>query len=254
MRIIRFLALILVLGIITGCVTDSTATDTQAQTEEQKDQLLAQQIVDRARTTVETLTHREDIKGARESLAQAKGVMIFPQLVKGAFLLGGEGGTGIVLVRQADGSWGYPAFYNMIGGSFGLQLGIESTEAMFLIMTQKGLDSILKNQMKLGADASVALGPLGIGLGAGKTAPDLAADIYVYSKTSGLFGGGALKGAAIDQRKDLNQAYYMSDATAQQILLNGQYSNSYADDLRASLSLVPVLNNKAVPITPVHQY
>ncbi len=254
MRIIRFLALILILGAITGCVTDS-ATHSEAQTEEERDQLMAQQIVDRARTTVETLSSRQDIKGARENLAKAKGVMVFPQLVKGAFLVGGEGGTGVVLVRQSDGSWGYPAFYNMLGGSFGLQLGIESTEAMFLIMTQKGLDSILKNQVKLGADVSVAIGPIGVGMGADKTSPDsTAADIFVYSKTSGLFGGGALKGAAIDQRKDLNQAYYLSEATPRQILLDGQFSNSYADDLRAALSLQPILNNKAVPLTPVHQY
>lgn len=254
MRIIRFLALILILGAITGCVTDS-ASNTQAQTEEERDQLIAQQIVDRARTTVETLSSRQDIKGARENLTKAKGVMVFPQLVKGAFLVGGEGGTGVVLVRQSDGSWSYPAFYNMLGGSFGLQLGIESTEAMFLIMTQKGLDSILKNQVKLGADVSVAIGPLGVGMGADKTSPDsAAADIFVYSKTSGLFGGGALKGAVIDQRKDLNQAYYLSEATPRQILMDGQFSNSYADDLRAALSLQPILNNKAVPLTPVHQY
>ncbi len=236
---------------LTGCVTTNTDT---AQSESEKNQLSAQEIVSRSRTSVEAIVNSPDFTGVRGLLAQAKGVMVFPKLVKGAFLVGGEGGTGIVLVRQADGSWGYPAFYNMVGGSFGLQIGVESAETLFLIMTQKGLDSVLKNQFKLGADVSIALGPIGAGLGAAKTAPDLASDVYVYAKASGLFGGGAFKGAIISKRDDLNNAYYLTETTPRQILTENQFNNGNADDLRAALSMEPILNNKAVPLTPVHQY
>lgn len=261
----KFLALSAILLSVTACAMFDDNRGTVASNDEQttaesvptpstEKQLAAQEVVDRSETTVQTLASEKDFPGIRDLIGKAKGVMVFPKLVKAGFLIGGEGGVGTLLIRQEDGSWSNPAFYNMVGGSFGLQIGVESSETMFLIMTQKGLDSILKNQVKLGADVSVALGPVGAGIGASKTAVDLASDIYAYSKSSGLYGGGAFKGAVITVRDDLNHAYYEETATAQSILQNTGYPASGADGLRAALALEPVLNNKAVPLTPVHQY
>ncbi len=233
---------------------ESQSTPAQLASRQEVDQFNAQDIVDRSRNTVETISSEHDFVGIKDLISKAKGVLIFPQLVRGGFFVGGEGGVGVVMIRQADGSWGYPAFYNLVGGSLGLQIGVESTETLFLIMTQKGLNSIIKNQFKLGADVSVAVGPLGGGLGASKSSPDFASDMYVYSKATGLFGGGALKGGIITVREDLNKAYYSSDASAKDILTDKRFNNSGADRLRSALSLdQPSDSDDTTPI-PAPQY
>ncbi len=246
-------ALFLALSLLTGCSiadrqTAADGTPSQAS-------LAAQELIDRARSSVETLSNDKDLAGVAELLPKAKGVMIFPKLVKGGFIIGAQGGEGVVLIRDANGQWSNPAFYNMIGGSFGLQIGVESTEALFLVMTDKGLENILKNQFKLGADVSVALGPVGAGLGASKSAFDLAADMIVYAKTSGLYTGGAFNGTGITVRDDLNEAYYQTKTEPATILKTNDLSNPGADRLRAALNLSrDVPNPKAVPIVPVESY
>ena len=250
----KFSMILAVLLMVSGCVTDNSGTTT-SNNESEVRQLAAQEIVDRARTAVETISTDKDFVGIRELIAQSKGVLIFPKLVKAGFFVGGEGGVGVVMVRLADGSWGYPAFYNMVGGSIGLQVGVASTEGLFLVMTDNGLNSIIKNQFKLGADVSVALGPVGSGLGEGKTSADFASDIYGYSKETVLYGGGGFKGSVITARDDLNEAYYNGGATARAILDGGNFSNSGADALRAMMALENANSNpKSVPIVPVEQY
>jgi lipid-binding SYLF domain-containing protein len=237
---------------LSGCSSTETADTASA---DNANEIAAQELVTRAKMTVETIYNNKDFVAVKDVAARAKGIMIFPQLVKAGFLVGGEGGKGVVLAKQEDGSWSYPAFYNMVGGSIGLQIGVESSEIVFLIMNQKAMDAVVKNQFKLGADVSVALGPFGAGLGADKSSPNLAADMYVYSKGTGLFTGGAFKGAIITKRDDLNTAYYNREAQPHDILFGKDFMNSNADELRSALAQEPPVNNqRAVPITPVQQY
>lgn len=249
-----FAPLLLSLLLVTGCtVADGRAG---ADGSPSPASMAAQDLIDRARNSVESLSNDKDLAGIRELLPRAKGVMVFPNLVKGGFLVGAQGGEGVVLIRQPDGNWGNPAFYNMIGGSLGLQIGVESTETLFLIMTDQGLDNLVKNRFKLGADVSVALGPLGAGIGASKSALDLAADMIVFAKSSGLFTGGAFNGAGITVREELNQAYYGTADAAPAAILRGQsFDNANAEGLRAALNLQrSTPNPKAVPIVPVESF
>lgn len=106
---------------------------------------------------------------ARTQLKRARGIMIVPQLLKAGFVIGGEGGFGVLLSRDAQGRWSAPSFVSLAGASFGFQIGVESKEAMFIVMTDKGMNSLLSAQAKLGADASVTAGPVGAGAEAATT-------------------------------------------------------------------------------------
>lgn len=194
----------------------------------------AKDIVDSSKITIQRLIRSPETPQVKDLLARAKGVMIFPQLLKGAFFFGGEGGSGVLVSKYANGAWSYPAFYTMGSISFGLQIGGQSSEAVLLIMTQRGLDSIINDQVKLGADLSAAAGPAGIGTEASTTTAT-GADIYVYSLNKGLFIGAALEGAVIAKRKDWNQEFYKGTYTPTQIVRENRASNPDADPLRAAV-------------------
>lgn len=193
-----------------------------------------QKVVDNAVRALDNLATDQNFGAFRRQIVNAKAVLIVPELVKAGFILGGETGTGLLLVKQNDGSWSYPAFYDLYAGSLGLQIGIQTSEVVFLVMTDAGLASIRDDNIKLGADASVAVGPIGAGVEASKTIN--LADIYAYSKSMGLFGGGAFEGAVIEPATDANIVYYGPGATTQGILMDQQFSNAGADQLRTNLS------------------
>ena len=120
-------------------------------------------------------------------------MLIVPSHFRGGLILGAEGGRGVLLAKTTAGTWSPPAVYTLAGGSVGLQLGLESSQVIFIIMNDNALDAILSNNFKFGADMNVAFGPVGGGRGtafAGGFKPD----VYVYSRNRGLFGGGALSG------------------------------------------------------------
>src|SRR3546814_9085 len=135
----------------------------------------------------------------------AKGIFIVPQLVKGGFIRGAEGGTGVFLARGTDGTWSPPAFYTLGAASIGLQIGGEVKEVVFVLMSDKAVDAMLSSEFKLGADASVTVGPIGRGVEASRST-DFTSDIYAFSKSVGLFGGGALEGAKIFSRTALTRS------------------------------------------------
>ncbi len=194
----------------------------------------AKDIVDSSKITIQRLIRSPATPQVKSLLARAKGVMVFPQILKGALFIGGEGGSGVLMSKYANGAWSYPAFYTMGSVSFGLQIGGQSSEAVLLIMTQRGLDSIINVQVKLGADISAAAGPVGIGTEASTTAAT-GADIYVYSLNKGLFIGAALEGAVIAKRKDWNQVFYKGTYTPTQIVRENRATNPDADPLRAAV-------------------
>jgi len=193
-----------------------------------------EQLVDKSRLTVEELLGDPDMPDLKKYLATAKGVLIFPQLVNGGFIIGGEGGSGVFLVKGKDGTWSPPAFYTLAAGSIGLQIGAQVSQVVLTVMNDGAVDAVLKSQFKLGADASVAVGPIGGGIEA-STTTNLGLDVYAFSKNQGLFGGGALEGAAIIKRETWNGEYYGGQPTPRDIVIGRKVANPKADALRAAL-------------------
>lgn len=194
------------------------------------------ELVTKAQYTVERMSQDKDVgPNVRNLIKRAKAVMVFPNVLKGAFFFGAEGGNGVLVAKNASGNWGYPAFYTMGSASFGLQIGGQSQEIILLIMSERGLSSVLSNEVKLGADISAAAGPKGVGAEA-STTTNLRADIYSFSMNQGAFLGASVEGAIIHPRKAKNRAYYGNPkVSAEDIVLRGRYQNVHADKLRDSL-------------------
>jgi lipid-binding SYLF domain-containing protein len=196
-----------------------------------------QQTVNSSLSTLERMKGDANFRdGFQPKLDQARAVVIVPALYKGGFIFGGQYGNGVLLARLEDGSWSYPAFYTMEGGSFGLQIGLESTAVLFIIMTDKGLHAMLDNQFKFGADTGVTVLVVGAGVGASTTS-NLGADIYAYSLTGvGLYGGLSLEGTVLSARESWDAAYYGSNVSSRAIVLDNAVSNPRADALRDILA------------------
>jgi lipid-binding SYLF domain-containing protein len=144
-------------------------------------------------------------------LADAQGIAIIPNVIKGGFVVGGRVGHGLVLSRNPDGSWGGPAFVTLGGASVGLQAGVQSTDIILVFKSRTSLERVLKGKGKvtLGADVAVAAGPVGRQAEAGTDAK-LKAEIYSYSRSRGLFAGVSLEGAAILYDAGANQEYALN--------------------------------------------
>lgn len=193
-----------------------------------------QDVVDRSRITVSSMLSHPDYRTARDQMRRARGIIVIPSLLKGGFILGGEGGSGVLLVRGRDGSWSNPSFVTIAAGSVGLQIGVQTAEVLMLIMTEKGLQSVMADEFKLGADASVAVGPIGAGVEAGTTAA-LNADVISFSRTQGLFGGVSFEGSLIKPRHSWNERYYGRRVSVRDILIERKVGNPGADALRRAL-------------------
>jgi len=157
------------------------------------------QLVEKARFTLENFMTDSNMGPVRDLIRRARGVFIAPQVVKGAFVFGLSGGSGIFLVRdERTRNWEGPAFYTVGGLSFGLQIGAQASEVILLVMTERGVSSFLASNVKLGADAGIAAGPVGIGAAAASA--NLSADILSFSRSEGLYGGISLEGAVVKTR------------------------------------------------------
>jgi len=198
-----------------------------------------QQAVDDAVSAVQHLSVATGVaSSARDLLHRARGVMIIPTLVKGGFIVGGQGGTGLLLSRdQKTGSWSYPAFYAMGAGSFGLQIGLEVSKIMLIIMNDKALNAMMQDEFKIGAEAGIAVVTLGAGAESSTTAAG-GADIYALAESAGLFGGIAIQGGIVKPRVEQDHAYYHRNVTAQDIVLRRAAKNPGAENLRAELRKV----------------
>ena len=194
-----------------------------------------QELVDEARITFDKLITSVEFGELPGYLKRARAIMIFPDIFKAGFVIGGQGGTGLLLVRDAAKGWSNPAFYTLAEGSVGLQIGGQSSETIFTIMSQKALDAILDNQMKFGGDMSVAVGPHGKGIGT-NTTTNLSSDVYTFAKTSVAFAGLSVNGAGILKNDDYDHAYYGPDATPYAIVIERKFSNPNTKALLNSLA------------------
>jgi lipid-binding SYLF domain-containing protein len=174
----------------------------------------------------------------RELLHRARGILIIPELVKGGFILGAQGGSGVLLVRDPkSNTWSPPAFYTMGAGSVGLQIGVEVSKIALIIMSDKALNAVMRDEFKIGAEAGLAIATLGAGAEASTTAHG-GADIYAFAESKGLFGGIALQGGVMKPRPSYNNAYYGHNAQLQEIVLQRKYSNAGARDLQGTLNQI----------------
>jgi lipid-binding SYLF domain-containing protein len=161
----------------------------------------------------------------RDLLAKAKAIAVFPQVVKVAFGVGGEGGRGVVSKRVGDG-WASPVFLRAGGGSVGPQIGASSTDLFVLLMNDESVDSLMKDRFGLGGEAGVAAGPVGRNAGAATDALMQAA-MLSYSRSRGVFAGLALKGVVIKPEDDLDLAVY--GKTAEELLKESVDANATSD-------------------------
>lgn len=163
-------------------------------------------------------------------IQEAQAIAVVPDVIKAGLIIAGRHGAGLISVKGADGVWSNPSYISMSGGSIGFQLGVESTDVILVFRTQRGVDSIVHGKFTLGADASVAAGPVGRDAHAATDA-QLKAEIYSYSRSRGLFAGVALDGSVLAIDNNANQAVYGDGATPRRIFSGsvGNVPNAVVD-------------------------
>ena len=207
----------------------------------------ARHLADKARLTLETFMQAPETQAFRNLVVNARGVFIAPQILRGAFVVGGSGGSGVYLVRDMrTNSWAGPAFYTLGGVSFGFQIGGEASEVVFLAMTERGVNALLKSGVKLGADVGVAVGP--VGLGADASTANLSVDILTFSRSKGLYGGISLAGSVVYVRDDWNTAYYGLNVVPSDILVSKTVSNRHALGLLNLVARATALGGQDVKV------
>lgn len=173
-------------------------------------------------SVMEEMVNAPDQEIPMDLISQAKAIIIFPTMVKVGFFFGGRYGKGVATVRsRKTGKFGPPAFITQGGLSFGFQFGIEAVDLILLVMTQRGVEGLLKNQFTLGADVAVSAGPIGRHAEAAADVM-MQGEIYSYSRSKGAFIGVSLKGTVITEDEDANHLYYNQTLKSKAILMDGR--------------------------------
>jgi lipid-binding SYLF domain-containing protein len=207
------------------------------------DQSEAQALVLKSQATFKNFMADPNMTWFHKNSHRARGIFIVPQMIRGGFIIGGSGGSGVLLTRDSKtGAWSYPAFYTMGSVSIGLQVGADASEIILLIMTEKGINAMLSNEFKLGADVAVAAGPVGA------SAKAQTADVLAFGRSKGAFGGLSIEGAVIAPRDKWNSSFYGKPVSPVDILIKRNVKNKAAEPLRKEL---PSL--KATPTKPLGQ-
>lgn len=186
----------------------------------------------------------------------AKAMVIIPKSIRGGFIIGASGGNAIMIARNEDGSWSEPTFFTIGSISLGFQAGLEGSETILAVMTQRGMEHLLSTTVKLGADLSIAAGPIGAG------AKAQTVDVLAFSRSKGLYGGISLEGAVLKARHSWNQDYYQANVTPADIiyrekvshpqsavLQNAVWALAHRDQPGAQPMMAPVQPAKVDPVT-----
>lgn len=191
-----------------------------------------QLLVDKARVTFDTFMKDESQAWLKENLNQAKGLIIIPSLLKAGFVIGGSGGSGVLIVKdEKTGQWGQPAFYTLGAGSIGFQIGAEAAEVIMMVRTQKAVDKLLTTSFKLGGDTSIAVGPVGTGVKS-----NIVADILSFTRTKGAYAGVSLEGSVIKTKDAWNAAYYGKAVSPTDIIVKRSVRNPGSKALLTSVA------------------
>jgi lipid-binding SYLF domain-containing protein len=184
-------------------------------------------LVSAATRTLSGFLNDHDMSWLRTNLPRAKALLIAPSVTKAGFIVGGSGGRAIVVARDPKtGKWSGPAFYVLATASVGFQAGVSVSETVSLVMTEKGLASLLSRSFKMGADASVAAGPVGAG-----AQSNLVADFIAFSRSKGVYGGLSLDGTVASLSDSWNRAYYGRELSATDILVRQTIRPKQASEL-----------------------
>jgi lipid-binding SYLF domain-containing protein len=231
--------------LLTGLALTFTASHAQAQAREEGRLLMATQVL-------------EEIRASRDQfipdrlLDRAYGIVVVPSVTKVAFIAGGRWGKGALVVRDKNGAFTSPIFINLAGASIGWQWGGQSTDIVLVFTTRKGIEGITGGKLTLGADASVAAGPVGRSASAA-TDQNFAAEVYSYSRSRGLFAGIALDGTSISVDSKANAAYYRKPGVMASDIINGTVTSSdetsrrFLSAVATSTTSVPASTSTATP-------
>jgi lipid-binding SYLF domain-containing protein len=208
------------------------ATTSASPTHATEDAAEVQQYVSAARSSLARFLVDPEMAYFKDYLDQALAVLIVPKRVRAGFIFGGSGGVGVLVAKDPQsGDWGQPAFYNLGGASFGFQAGGDRSELVLVVRSEEALDAFLTSRTKLGAEASVAAGP--IGGGSGEQVDD---GIVAFVRSKGLYAGAAIEGTVIKPADERNAAYYGVEVTPVDILVRRTVTNDDALGLRSDLA------------------
>ncbi len=189
--IVRMITCALAACGITACSSMQSASELEAE-----------RLASLARATLITFLRDPDQTWIQQNLNRARAVLIAPQIVRAGFIFGGSGGRAVLVARDGS-TWAGPAYYDLITGSIGFQAGVDVSEAVIVVMTEKGLNSLLSPSFKIGGDASIAVGPVGAGARSTVTA-----DLVAFTRAKGLYGGVNLDGTIVNANAAWNDAFY----------------------------------------------
>ena len=205
---------VLLIAVLAGFATVSIQA--QKKTDNAKDMADAQKDAREAAQVLSDMMKKPDDFIPRELLDKAEAIAVFPDVVKGAFIVGGRGGHGVVSRKTANG-WSVPVFFNIGGASFGPQIGVKRTDYVMLFMNDAAFKDLMDEKLEFGGDLSFAAGPVGRTTGAGTTA-SLDTGVLTWSRSAGAFVGASLKGAELNADNSKNEAVY--GMSAKDILAN----------------------------------
>jgi lipid-binding SYLF domain-containing protein len=212
-------SILLLVGTLAGCATQSVAP---AEPEK---------LVADARATLDDFIRDPDQTWIQNNLGRAKAVLIAPHVVKAGFIFGGSGGRAVLVARDGR-TWAGPAFYDLATASVGFQAGVEVSEVVIVVMTDKGMNSLLSSSFKIGGDASVAAGPVGAGAKSTVTA-----DLISFARSKGAYGGVNLDGTVVKTNIPWNDAFYgRSNLLPPDILIRRSVSSPKASALLAEVA------------------
>jgi SH3 domain-containing YSC84-like protein 1 len=230
---VHVLASMLLVTAGTAALAQSDQTGKGPATATTRTKPTPQSLVDAADKTFGNFMRDPEMDWLHQNVRRAKAVLIAPEVAKAGFIFGGSGGRAVLVVRNAKtGRWTGPAFYTLATASVGFQAGISVSEMITLVMTDKGLNSLLSDSFKMGPDASIAAGPVGAGAKA-----DVITDLVTYSRSKGLYGGINLDGTVVATSDEWNEAYYGKKGMhAPDIVVRAAVRNKGADRLLADVA------------------
>ncbi len=183
------------LGVLAAAALAGCATQSVSPAEPER-------LVADARTTLSNFLRDPDQTWIQDNLGRARALLIAPQVVRAGFIFGGSGGRGVLVARDGR-AWAGPAFYNLATASVGFQAGIDVSEVIVVVMTERGFNSLLSTSVKIGGDASIAAGPVGAGARSTVTA-----DLISFTRAKGVYGGLNLDGTVVSTNVPWNDAFF----------------------------------------------
>jgi SH3 domain-containing YSC84-like protein 1 len=212
------------LGVLVATTLAGCAAQPVSSTEPER-------LVADAQTTLSNFIRDPDQTWIQDNLNRARALLIAPQVVRAGFIIGGSGGRGVLVARDGR-TWAGPAFYNLATASVGFQAGIDVSEVIIVVMTDKGFNSLLSTSFKIGGDASVAVGP--VGAGARST---ITADLISFTRAKGVYGGLNLDGTVVSTNVPWNDAFYgRSNLLPPDILIRRTVTSPKASSLLADVA------------------